>query len=529
MGALDESLFAGTDETGKPAARSCWRTAGRLAARAGASLAVGVMLELGWSPSAAAEQIAAAEEENRSKNVVFALIDDLGWADLGAYGNEFNETPHIDRFAEENMLFTDAYAAPVCSPSRAALMSGQDTARLNLTSFIPGHWRPFEVLDEPVNRPQHLPHDLVALPEALSDAGYATAHYGKWHLGSGGQHFPTEHGFDEAIVTGGRHFAPDFRTNPSHDVEPGTPLVDFLTDRTIDFMERHADQPFFVHLSHYAVHIPIDTTEELFEKYDAKEPVEGYPSNPYYAGMLEQLDDSFGRLLDAIDEMGLADDTVVIFYSDNGGLVQRFDVAGDEDAQVVTNNAPLRDEKGSLYEGGVRVPLIVRYPGRTESGSQCAEPVLANDFYPTLAEIAGISPPGQAVDGQSMLPLFENPEASLARDAIHMHYPHYHHSRPGSFIRQGDWKLIEFFDDNSLELYNLAEDIGEEHDLAREEPERAARMWRRLADWRQARQAAMPAPNPRFDPDRRDEWWSRRQDQPVNSEGMDQHFNPRLY
>ena len=465
----------------------------------------------------------------RPPNIVFVLVDDLGWADLGAYGNEFNESPRIDAFAEEGMVFTDAYAAPVCSPTRAAFMTGQDTARLGLTNFIPGHWRPFELLNEPVNRPQHLPQDLVTLPETLEEAGYVTAHFGKWHLGGGGARFPTNYGFSEAIVTGGRHFAPDFNTDPQVDVEPGTALVDFLTDRAIGFMERNADTPFFIHLSHYAVHIPIDTTEELFEKYSAKPPVEGYPSNPHYAGMIEQVDTSFGRLLDAIEEQGLADNTVVIFYSDNGGLERRYDVVDDEDAQVVTSNAPLRDEKGSIYEGGVRVPLIVRYPGVTEAGSRSAEPVLTNDFLPTFAAITGAVTPGQAVDGLSLMPLLEEPGASLARDAIYMHYPHYHHSRPASFIREGDWKLIEFFDEHALELYNLADDIGEEENLAAAEPDRAERMWRRLHDWRVARNAPMPWPNPRFDAERRREWWNRMRETPVDTEGMNAHFNPRLY
>jgi uncharacterized sulfatase len=436
-------------------------------------------------------------------NIVFILIDDLGWADLACYGNRFHETPRIDQLAAQGMRFTDAYAAcPVCSPTRASIMAGQYPARLGITDFIAGHLRPWAKLRNPRNRQQYLPLEHVTLAEALKPAGYATAMFGKWHLG-GRDYFPDRQGFDEMLVSNGRHFG--FRTTPPTDVKPDDYLAETLTDCAVDFMRRHEDQPFFLYLSHFAVHIPLEARQPLIEKYERKSKPAGSINNTVYAAMVEHVDRSVGRVLDALDELGLADHTLVVFMSDNGGLRQRF----DGDGPLVTTNAPLRDEKGSLYEGGIREPMIVRWPGNVEPGSECHVPVTSVDFYPTLLAAAGAdTPQNQVLDGMSLMPLLMG-IGDLARDAIFWHYPHYHHSTPASAVRAGDWKLIEFFEDGRLELYNLREDMSEAHDLAAAMPGRADSLREQLAAWRVSVDAIIPEPNPDYDPARESEWGKR--------------------
>ncbi len=454
----------------------------------------------------------------RPPNIVLVLADDLGWADLGCYGNRFNETPHIDRLAAEGMRFTDAYAAaPVCSPTRAALQSGQHPARLGLTNFIPGHWRPFERVVEPPNAP-HLPLDVVTIAESLRAAGYRTAHFGKWHLG-GRSHHPDRQGYDVSIVTGGRHFSPHFRTTPRVDVEAGTSLAEFLTERTVHFMSKHRDRPFFVHLSHYAVHIPLEGREKLVRAYRARAPVDGYPSNPFYAALLEEIDRSVGRLVAALDELDLARDTMLIFHSDNGGLA-RWYIGGGE---VATSNAPLRGEKGSLHEGGLRVPLIVRWPGRVRARSVSHEPVSTIDLYPTALEAAGIPRGGLRLDGVSLLGVLTE-SGGAEREALFWHYPHYHHSRPASAVRVGRFKLIEFLDGGPNELFDLVADIGKSRNLVTERPELARSLRERLRTWRRDVDAAMPSRNARFDRTRAHEWWSRRSGQPVDIGRMNRNY-----
>lgn len=285
-----------------------------------------------------------ANQAKRPPNIVFVLVDDLGWADLGCYGNKFNETPNIDKLAKKGVRFTDFYAAgAVCSPTRASIMSGQYQARFGLTAHIPGHWRPFARLAEPPTA-LAMPLSIVTIAEALRAAGYATGHFGKWHLG-GAKHMPKDQGFTESVVTSGRHGYPQFRTTPKMKIEKGKRLTEFLTDQAIEFMQKHKDEPFFVHLSHFAVHIPLDTTDELMAKYQNKKKVEGYPCNPKYAGLLEEVDRSVGRLLEAMEKMDLLDNTLVIVTSDNGGLIERYD-----GGEIATSNLPLRSEKGSLYE-----------------------------------------------------------------------------------------------------------------------------------------------------------------------------------
>jgi uncharacterized sulfatase len=431
--------------------------------------------------------LSAGASSDKRPNFVFILIDDMGWSDLGCYGNPFHETPNINRIARQGMRFTDAYAAcPVCSPTRASILAGQYPARIGITDFIPGHWRPYEKLRAPINRQQYLPLESVTLAEALREAGYATACIGKWHLG-GGLHSPRNQGFDEVA---------------SGVANRNDKQVSGFTDSAIHFITENKNRPFFLYLSHNTVHIPLEAPQELIDKYEKKPKPDSGVNNPIYAAMVEHLDTNVGRLLTALDELGLAEGTLLVFFSDNGGLRQRFDGKG----QTVTTNAPLRDEKGTLYEGGIREPLIVRWPGVVKPGSVCNAPVSSVDFYPTFLEIAGIKRhPDHVLDGESLLPLLKE-TGELQRDAIFWHYPHYHHSTPAGAIRQSDWKLIEFYEDNRLELYDLKTDIGERKNLSAEMPQKARELHGKLAAWRRSVGAEMPTANPDFDPARRTEW-----------------------
>ena len=444
-----------------------------------------------------------APAKGRKPNIVFILIDDLGWSDLACYGNPFHETPNIDRLAAQGMRFTDAYAAcPVCSPTRASIITGQYPARVGITDFIPGNLRPWAKLKMPVNRQQYLPLAAVSIAEALAPAGYVSGAFGKWHLG-GRKFFPDRQGFDAMLVSVGRHFK--FQTTPETPVEKHAYRAEVLTERAIDFMKQHKDRPFFLYLSHHVVHTPLEARQELIAKYENKAKSPERPCNPIYAAMVEHVDRSVGRILDELRELGLEENTVVVFMSDNGGLRQRLDGEGP----IVTTNAPLRAEKGTLYEGGIREPLIVRWPGLVQPGSQCNTPVSSVDFYPTFLDMAGTTgDPSHVIDGESMAPLLKQ-AGPLGRDALFWHYPHYHHSTPAGAIRKGPWKLIEFFEDGRVELYNLERDIGEKQNLASEMPEKAAALERQLAGWRTSIGAAMPTPNPDFDAARQHEWGKR--------------------
>jgi len=432
-------------------------------------------------------------------NVVFILADDLGWADLGCYGNTFIETPHIDGLAAQGMRFTDAYAAaPVCSPTRASIMTGQYPARTGIYDFIPGHKRPWARLVPPPNG-FRLPDGSTTLAEALNGAGYVSASIGKWHLGRS----PADHGFVRVPREGAGLLPDDFvrqldgfaRANPGKSVGP-------LTQQAVRFIEANRDRPFLCFLSHHAVHIPCQARQELIAKYEAKARRAKTEINPTYAAMTEALDDSVGLVLKALGLLGLAGRTVVIFFSDNGGLDRIYTGQGPH----ITTNAPLRDFKGTLYEGGIRDPLIVRWPGVARAGSLCRAAVISNDFLPTMLEMAGARPkPGQAIDGLSLLPLFKG-AAALDRDTLYWYYPTYHHSTPAVAIREGDYKLLEFFEDSSLELYHLKDDIGETKNLARAMPEKAAAMRTKLHRWREALGAPLPALNPDYDAEKARRW-----------------------
>lgn len=440
---------------------------------------------------------AIAEPAGSPPNIIVILADDLGWADLGCYGNTYNETPHLDRLAAEGMRFTQFYAGPVCSPTRANLQSGQDQARFGITQHIPGHRRPYARLADPVV-PSHLPRETRTFAECLSDNGYRTGYFGKWHLGGAG-HGPGDQGWQTALETHGNTLPPSVTGSPAT-----RQTAEFLTEKAIAFIESNKDRPFLLQVSHAAVHIPLSTTPDRIARFQKKPPMSGYPSLPAYAGLLEELDQSVGAITAAVDRLGLARRTLIFFVSDNGGLVHQ------QSGEVVTSNAPLRAEKGTLYEGGIRVPAIARWTGTVPAAAVCAKPAITFDLFPTFLELAAAARPAQPRDGLSLVPLLRDPASPLPRDTLHWHLPHYHHSTPASAIRQGDWKLIEFFEDDRVELYHLADDVGELTDLAASQPERAASMRAALAAWRQSVGARMPVPNPGFDPARAGELGGKR-------------------
>jgi len=424
-------------------------------------------------------------------NVVLILVDDLGWTDLGCFGSRFYETPHIDRLASRGMRFTQAYAAcTVCSPTRASLMTGKYPPRVGITDWIPGHPRPKAKLKVP-EIARELALEETTLAEILKGAGYATAAVGKWHLGGPGFH-PDRQGFD--LNVGGcekgqppSYFAP-YRIPTMAEGEKGEYLTDRLAREAVQFIEANRDRPFFLYLAHYAVHTPLMGKEEVVRKYRARAGAGAGHSNPVYAAMIEAVDDGVGRILACLEALKLASRTVVIFTSDNGGLLR------------ITSNAPLRAGKGSAYEGGVRVPLIVDWPGVTRPGAVCEAPVVSPDLFCTILEMAGRKAP-EGVDGESLVPLLRG-AGGLRREAIYWHYPHYHPggATPHGAVRKGDYKLIEFFEDGRVELYNLREDVGEKRNLALEEPGRARELRGLLAAWRSSVGARMPSPNPEFDP-----------------------------
>jgi arylsulfatase A-like enzyme len=457
-------------------------------------------------------------------NVIFILIDDMGWRDLGCYGSSFYETPNLDRLAAEGMCFSDAYAAcPVCSPTRASILSGKYPARVGVTQFIAGRAQG-RLLDVPYLH--QLPLCEKSLAAALRDGGYQTWHVGKWHLG-GQDYWPDRHGF-EVNVAGcdwgmpkKGYFAP-WGIPTLADGEDGQYLTDRLADEAIALIRRRDPaRPFFLNLWTYAVHIPIQAKRPHIEKYAAKAAAAGldkvaafaegefFPcdhkrdrrivrrlvqSDPAYAAMVEILDENVGRILAALEAEGIAESTAVFFTSDNGGLATA--------ESSPTSNAPLAEGKGWMYEGGTREPLIVRWPGVVRAGSACGECVTSPDFYPTILAMAGLEPLAeQHADGVSFLPLLRG-SAALDREAIYWHYPHYSNQggTPGSSIRMGEWKLIEFFEDGKLELYNLRDDLSEDRDLAVADAGRARRMQKLLADWRQKVAAAIPRPNPDYVP-----------------------------
>lgn len=435
-----------------------------------------------------------ARSETAHRNVVLIFIDDLGWRDLGVQSSEFYLTPHIDRLAAEGMRFTDGYAAcTVCSPTRASLLTGRYPARVGITDWIRGHSRPWAKLRVPEFH-FHLPFDEVTLAESLGEAGYTSASIGKWHLGEEDS-YPEAHGFDLNIAGTDRGQPPRYFSPYNIPTLEDGPEGEFLTDRmaaeAARFIDDNRERPFFLYLPLFAVHTPIQAKEELNEKYRERIRPGDDQRNPAYAAMVHSVDDAVGTVMEALRRNGLDENTMVIFTSDNGGLIP------------VTSNWPLREGKGSAYEGGVRVPLIIRAPGWAEPGSVSEEPSITPDLALTIWEWTGVAAPDRALDGVSLAPALKG-EGGLERDAIFWHYPHYHPggATPYSAMREGDYKLIHYYEDDRLELYNLREDIGESYNLAAIEPERAQAMKERIAAWLQEVDAQMPEPNPDYDPER---------------------------
>ena len=428
--------------------------------------------------------------------------------DLGVQGNPWYPTPHIDAAARAGLRFTNYYApSTVCSPSRAAMLSGLQPARTGITDFIPGHWRPYEALTVPTNRTQYLPREVETYAERLQGAGYRTGYFGKWHVGFGPDHAPQTQGFDTAQVQHGwGHFFPTVGLSPGAGVDSGAYLTDVLTDLTLDFIRDSRDEPFLAVLSHFAVHLPLEAPDEMIRAAGEREQPANRTYNPTYVAMLESVDRNFGRLMAGLDSMGLTERTLVIFTSDNGGLRQ---IYNKSDQVIATTNAPLRDEKGSIYEGGIRVPMFVRMPGTVRSGTTDA-PATGLDLFPTFVEAAGQRTGGTAdtLDGTSLWGHLTTGEALPQRD-LYFHYPHYHHGRPAAALREGNWKVIRYFGERLPELYDLANDLGETNNLAALRPETAERLLGKLNAWLEEVHAPLPVANPDFDPQRREEWGPR--------------------
>jgi len=453
----------------------------------------GRLLSLGLIASATAASAA-------KPNIVFIMADDLGYTDVACFGSKYYETPNIDRLATQGTKFTNYHHHQNCTPTRAALMSGQYSVRTGV--YTVGGIERFDWSKRPlrpVDNVTNLPLDRTLLPQALKSAGYATGMFGKWHIGQQGDYLPGKRGFDEAIVSMGVHF--DFVTTPKVDYPKGQYLADFLTDKAVDFIRRHKDHPFYLYLPHFGVHSPHQAKAELIERFKRKPGVGGH-NNPTYAAMIASVDESVGRVMALLDELKLADNTVLIFTSDNGG-VGGYVREGIKKAGDVTDNAPLRSGKGSLYEGGTRVPFIVRWPGQVTPGAVCDTPGIHVDMYPTLVAMAGGKmPTTQVFDGESLLPLMRNVNAKLAREAIYQHFPGYlgagldqFRTTPVSLIQAGDWKLMEFLEDGRLELYNLREDIGETKNLAASMPGKTKELYAKLVAWRTETKAPMPTKN----------------------------------
>jgi arylsulfatase A len=443
-------------------------------------------------------------------NIVLILADDLGWSDLGCYGADLHETPHLDQLAKQGMWFTDAYAMSVCTPSRAALLTGKHAARLHMTTWSEGSRnapKTRKLLE--ASSLHDLPHSETTLAKHLQEAGYLTALVGKWHLGDV-DHAPETHGFDVNIggtqwgaphsffwpYRGSGRFGPEFRFVPHLEFgKSGEYLTDRLTDEALRVIDHAGKQPFFLYFAHHAPHTPMEARAEHVRYFEGKRRAGEHHQNAVYAAMVRSLDESVGRVLEHLRKRGLEENTLVIFTSDNGGYI------GTEKGQIVpvTNNAPLRSGKGALYEGGIRVPLLVRWPGVTGAGRECHQPVILMDLFQTLTAAAGVPASRGESDGIDLRSVLRNPEAALSRDALYFHYPHYYATTPPvSALRSGDWKFVETLEDGRRELYNLKDDPGENVDLAGRMPEFAVRLAQQLDEWRSRVGAGLATPNPDF-------------------------------
>ena len=458
---------------------------------------------------AVATSTLASGDEKSPPNVVFFLVDDLGYMDIGANNPDtFYETPNIDQLSKSGMRFTDGYAAnPVCSPTRYSILTGKYPTRVDATNFFTGT-RPGKFRPAPLNN--RMPLEETTLAESLKSSGYATFFAGKWHLGPSEEYWPEHQGFDVnqgghnagGPYSGKRYFSP-FENPRLEDNTVGEHLPDRLAKEASKFIEQHKDEPFLTYLSFYSVHTPLMAPPELVKKYKAKaerlgltdkeafgeeeklwgkpewegRPVRHLQNHATYAAMVEAMDQAVGRVLKQIDDLGLTEETIVILTSDNGGL--------STSEGWPTSNLPLRGGKGWVYEGGIREAFMIRAPGITKPGTTSGEPVCSIDFYPTILDLCGQSPPAEKiVDGVSLKPLLRG-EPTLDRESLYWHYPHYSNQGgfPGGAIREGDWKLVERYEDGQVHLYNLQDDIGELNDVAEQNAERVAAMRDRLHRW----------------------------------------------
>jgi arylsulfatase A len=499
-----------------------------------------------------------SKNTGKRPNVVFFLVDDLSWSDVGCFGSSFYDTPNIDKLADEGVRFTDGYAAcHVCSPTRASILTGKYPARLNLTDWISGRGnKPFQVLLN-AEKVMNLDREETTIAEVLKGLGYETALFGKWHLGKDTN--PTEHGFDIHVPhsvnanLGGRGFRSPKKI-------PGLDGGEYVTDRlaelAAEYIEEKKDKPFFVYMSHFSVHDPIQGRDDLVEKYKKKLAsmppqtgpdyiLEGNPDSPTYpsraelddliklpeyadtyksyhndlvkvkqkqdniqfAGMVESVDQSLGTIVAKLKELGLEDNTIIFFMSDNGGMAvmngtPKFEATKNKlDARASTSNLPLRGAKGWLYEGGIRVPMIVKWPKEGKKGVVCDEPLISVDFYPTILEMVGAKDKIKDVDGKSFTRLVKGKK--MDRGPIYWHFPHYSNhgmQSPGGAIRDGDYKLLEYFENGTVQLFNLRDDIGEQNDLSKIEVQKVKELTAKLHQWRKDVDAQMMKPNPNYDP-----------------------------
>jgi arylsulfatase A-like enzyme len=468
------------------------------------------------SASAIAQNADKVKRPHPKPNVLFILIDDLGWTDLGVYGSTFYETPNIDQLAKEGMKFNNAYAAsPVCSPTRASIMTGKYPSRINTTDWFGAPqpkqakksptWKAKKLL--PAAYTEYLPLEETTMAEAFKANGYTTFIAGKWHLGEDEKYWPEHQGFD--INKGGfgmghpkSYFSP-YTNQRLEDGPTGEYLGERLTSETIAFIEQNKSKPFFVYFPLYEVHTPLQAKDSLIKKYEDKkkrlgledkyEVIDGVKTRmnqslAVYAAMIEAMDNAVGGVLNKIKELGLEENTIVVFFSDNGGL--------STSEGMPTSNAPLRAGKGWVFEGGIREPLIIKYPVKIKKGTETNVPVISTDFFPTLLQLSGLPlMPNQHMDGVSLVPLFQ--DKKIKRDAIYWHYPHYGNQggAPAAAVRYGDWKLIQQFESDTFELYNIAKGPEEKNNLIGKESAIAKKLKASLMEWQTSQGARMPIKN----------------------------------
>lgn len=502
-------------------------------------------------------------------NVIFFLADDLGWSDLGYEGSSFYETPNIDSFSRMGVRFSQAYAAcHVCSPSRASILTGQYPARLGLTDWLPGRKNfSFQKLQN-VTSVQHLPYGAETLPQVLKENGYATAIFGKWHLGEDSASTRRQ-GFDLHVPDynkgwpNGTYFSP-FDMKGLEGGANGEYLTDRLTTEAMNWVQQNRDHPFFLYLAQFAVHDPIQGRGDLVVKYEKKRntlakagytpfilegnPDDGDPltrdaltaalkdsahqgirifpdrtvkikerqDNPQFAAMVEDMDENFGRVLARLKELGLQDNTIIVFFSDNGGMSAanfgnpaRKIAPCDQDKAFSTSNLPLRGGKGWFYEGGIREPLLIYWPGQGLHGTSSDVPVISTDFYATILDMIGLDPRprgSNGIDGKSIVPILKGEQQGIEKirqTPLFWHFPHYSNhgaQSPGGAVRFGDYKLIEYYENGTAQLFNVRNDPGEQHDLAKSEPEKTKQLLTMLHNWRSQVNARMPAANPKYNP-----------------------------